>query len=325
MRWKEKPGPRYPVSPSQRLATHRNFRVQGHNSAQFAAQAAQERERRLQDQLQAEKLAKTKLERECSRLQGASASKDVVEELTAQIELERRKRKTAKRELEEAQAEMRALKKAMDDLTHLGEKYERGQKEKKKLISLLEQARSGVRGAHVGSPSAGVLTVELREAQDLRNKDTFSYSDPYCVLSVRPSQRRPGPGDSFQSQTINDNLHPVWNETFTFRDVTSKDNLEVEIFDDDDRGAVKSSQNNTLGTVKVSVADVVVASGSLQDDFPINIQAKHGTQEFKGFVTLRLTYTAGETDGSDSQVVTMLRQQLQQELAHRHELEVAVH
>lgn len=53
----------------------------------------------------------------------------------------------------------------------------------------------------------GKLTVTVVKANDLKNKEMVGKSDPYVVLYVRPLFK-------VKTRVIDDNLSPVWNQTF---------------------------------------------------------------------------------------------------------------
>ncbi|XP_073329093.1 extended synaptotagmin-3 isoform X2 [Pagrus major] len=78
----------------------------------------------------------------------------------------------------------------------------------------------------------GVVRVHLLEARDLVAKDTYMMglvkgkSDPYATIRV---------GDRhFQSKTIKENLHPVWNEVYEFvvHEAPGQE-LELDLYDED--------------------------------------------------------------------------------------------
>ncbi|KAL8130007.1 hypothetical protein V2J09_019162 [Rumex salicifolius] len=75
----------------------------------------------------------------------------------------------------------------------------------------------------------GILEVKLVEAKELSNKDLIGKSDPYAVLFVRPLRTR-----TKKSKTINNELNPIWNESFEFVvEDPSTQHLTVRVFDDE--------------------------------------------------------------------------------------------
>lgn len=53
----------------------------------------------------------------------------------------------------------------------------------------------------------GRLTVTVVRANDLKNLEMIGKSDPYVVVHIRPRFK-------VKTKTIDNNLSPVWNETF---------------------------------------------------------------------------------------------------------------
>lgn len=53
----------------------------------------------------------------------------------------------------------------------------------------------------------GKVTITIIRANDLKNREVIGKSDPYAVVYIRPLFK-------VKSKTIDDNLNPVWNETF---------------------------------------------------------------------------------------------------------------
>ncbi|CAA0819936.1 Synaptotagmin-5 [Striga hermonthica] len=93
----------------------------------------------------------------------------------------------------------------------------------------------------------GVLEVKLVQAKDLTNKDIIGKSDPYAVLYVRPLRDR-----MKKSRTINNQLHPVWNEHFEFViEDASTQHLVVKIYDDE---GLQSSE--LIGCAQIQLAEL---------------------------------------------------------------------
>lgn len=76
---------------------------------------------------------------------------------------------------------------------------------------------------------SGVLRVKVVEAKNLLNKDTVGKSDPFTILYMRhiPSRVK-------RSKTINNDLNPIWNQTFRFEveDLPTQ-SLFIKVLDDD--------------------------------------------------------------------------------------------
>ncbi|KAK7260296.1 hypothetical protein RIF29_26231 [Crotalaria pallida] len=90
----------------------------------------------------------------------------------------------------------------------------------------------------------GKLTVTIVKANDLKNKEMIGKSDPYVVVYIRPLFK-------VKTKVIDDNLNPVWNETF---DLIAEDketqSLILEVFDKD------IGQDKKLGLVKLPLIDL---------------------------------------------------------------------
>ncbi|KAF3790977.1 Synaptotagmin-4 [Nymphaea thermarum] len=91
----------------------------------------------------------------------------------------------------------------------------------------------------------GKLQITVAKATDLKNMEMIGKSDPYVVLYIRPL---------FKSKTkvIENNLNPVWDETFELI-VEDKETQTVifEVFDED------VGQDKRLGVVKLPLNELV--------------------------------------------------------------------
>ncbi|KAL9263271.1 Calcium-dependent lipid-binding protein-like protein [Drosera capensis] len=90
----------------------------------------------------------------------------------------------------------------------------------------------------------GKLTVTVIKANDLKNKEMIGKSDPYVILGIRPLFK-------VKTKVIEDNLNPVWNETF---DLIAEDketqSLILEVYDED------IGQDKKLGIAKLPLIDL---------------------------------------------------------------------
>ncbi|RWW05151.1 hypothetical protein GW17_00031592 [Ensete ventricosum] len=68
-------------------------------------------------------------------------------------------------------------------------------------------SKIGVRQGELELKPQGKLTVTIVKANDLKNQELVGKSDPYVVLFVRPVFK-------VKTKVVDDNLSPVWNETF---------------------------------------------------------------------------------------------------------------
>ncbi len=68
---------------------------------------------------------------------------------------------------------------------------------------------------------AGVMSITIEFAKDLKDQDWFGKQDPYCQISVG--------GQRFRTRTaIDGGKNPVWNETFS-ANVINENSVEVVI------------------------------------------------------------------------------------------------
>lgn len=68
----------------------------------------------------------------------------------------------------------------------------------------------------------GKLTLTVVKANDLKNMELVGKSDPYVVVYVRPMFK-------VKTKVIDDNLSPVWNETFEL--IAEDKETQVVIFE----------------------------------------------------------------------------------------------
>ncbi|CAK9145810.1 unnamed protein product [Ilex paraguariensis] len=90
----------------------------------------------------------------------------------------------------------------------------------------------------------GKLTVTVVKANDLKNMEIIGKSDPYVVLYIRPLFK-------VKSKVVDNNLNPVWNQTF---ELIAEDKetqaLIFEVFDKD------IGQDTRLGIAKLRLIDL---------------------------------------------------------------------
>lgn len=122
---------------------------------------------------------------------------------------------------------------------------------------------SNLHVAELRSPlPRGIVRIHLLEARDLSAKDIqlkgllAGKSDPYAIVRVGTQV--------FNSQIINENLNPVWNEMYEVivHEVPGQE-LEVELFDKD------PDQDDFLGRMKIDLGEVK-QHGSLDKWFPLS-------------------------------------------------------
>ncbi|XP_073028739.1 calcium-dependent lipid-binding protein-like [Primulina eburnea] len=91
----------------------------------------------------------------------------------------------------------------------------------------------------------GKLTVIVVRANELKNKELIGKSDPYVVVYIRPLVK-------VKTKVVDNNLNPVWNQTFELI-VEDKEtqSLILEVFDQD------IGQDKRLGVTKLPLIELV--------------------------------------------------------------------
>lgn len=76
----------------------------------------------------------------------------------------------------------------------------------------------------------GVLTVLLKKISNLRDEDGLGKSDPYVKFELeKDNWFFDKTLDKFQSSKKKNDLNPEYDETFTFEDVPTTDNMLLHI------------------------------------------------------------------------------------------------
>lgn len=110
---------------------------------------------------------------------------------------------------------------------------------------------TGYDTSHLELRYTGCLRVVVGRGQGLKNVDLMGKSDPYVILWLRT-------GHKFKTRVIDNNLNPVWNETFEIPvdDVhTAELILQVK-----DEGVVN---NESLGMASIPLSKVIAESNRL--------------------------------------------------------------
>ncbi|KAK9945973.1 hypothetical protein M0R45_011460 [Rubus argutus] len=119
----------------------------------------------------------------------------------------------------------------------------------------------------------GVLSVTVISAEDLPVVDFMGKADPFVVLIMKKSEAKQ------KTRVINNNLNPVWNQTFDFMvEDALHEMLIVEVWDHDTFG------KDRIGRVIMTLTRVLM-EGEYQECYPIDI-AKSGR------ITLSLKWVA---------------------------------
>ncbi|KAL3829600.1 hypothetical protein ACJIZ3_018402 [Penstemon smallii] len=90
----------------------------------------------------------------------------------------------------------------------------------------------------------GKLTITVIKASDLKNKELIGKSDPYVVVHIRPLFK-------LKTKVIENNLNPVWNQTFELiAEDKETQSLILEVFDQD------IGQDKRLGIAKIPLIEL---------------------------------------------------------------------
>ncbi|XP_050126136.1 synaptotagmin-5-like [Malus sylvestris] len=104
----------------------------------------------------------------------------------------------------------------------------------------------------------GVLTITIISAEDLPPVDLMGKADPYVVLTLKKS------GAKNKTRVVNDNLNPVWNQTFDFVvEDGLHDMLILEVWDHDTFG------KDYMGRCILTLTRVIL-EGEYQDSIPLD-------------------------------------------------------
>ncbi|GMI69666.1 calcium-dependent lipid-binding protein, Synaptotagmin 7 [Hibiscus trionum] len=90
----------------------------------------------------------------------------------------------------------------------------------------------------------GRLTVTVVKANDLKNMEVIGKSDPYVVVHISPRFK-------YKTKVVDNNLNPVWNQTFELiAEDRETQSLTVEVFDED------IGQDGRLGIAKLRLSEL---------------------------------------------------------------------
>ncbi|KAG2432134.1 hypothetical protein HXX76_009060 [Chlamydomonas incerta] len=128
---------------------------------------------------------------------------------------------------------------------------------------------------------AGVMSVTLEFAKDLKDSDWFGKQDPYCIIRVG--------GQTFRTRTaVDGGRNPVWNETFRFN-VINENSVDVEIKDED------VGRDDLIGTATFSLAK---ARESGADRIQAGVVSKKSRKQ-RGFLSIVLSWAPNKALKSD--------------------------
>ncbi|XP_074566673.1 calcium-dependent lipid-binding protein-like [Curcuma longa] len=127
----------------------------------------------------------------------------------------------------------------------------------------------------------GKLTVTVVRANSLKNLELVGKSDPYVVLYVRPTFK-------VKTKVVDDNLSPVWNETFQLLAEDKETQYIIfEVYDED-----KLQQDKKMGVAKLGLQEL---EPGVTKEIQLNLLASLDTLKVKdkkdrGSLTIKVLY-----------------------------------
>ncbi|CAH1412081.1 unnamed protein product [Lactuca virosa] len=126
----------------------------------------------------------------------------------------------------------------------------------------------------------GKLMLTVVKAHNLKNMEMMGKSDPYAVAFIRPLEK-------FKTKVIENNLNPVWNQTFhlTVEDRETQFAV-VEVFDDD------IGADQRLGIAKLQLIDL---QPEIEKELELRLQPSLDMMKIKdkkdrGTITIKARY-----------------------------------
>ncbi|KAL1219195.1 Calcium-dependent lipid-binding protein [Cardamine amara subsp. amara] len=126
----------------------------------------------------------------------------------------------------------------------------------------------------------GKLIVTVVKATNLKNKELIGKSDPYATIHIRPVFK-------YKTKAIENNLNPVWDQTFELiAEDKETQSLTIEVFDKD------VGQDERLGLVKLPLSSL---EAEVTKEMELNLLSSLDTLKVKdkkdrGTITLKLHY-----------------------------------
>ncbi|KAL7590015.1 hypothetical protein Lser_V15G37955 [Lactuca serriola] len=130
------------------------------------------------------------------------------------------------------------------------------------LEKVLEDGSGGENGNFVDNQrkmviTRGVLSVTVISAEDLPPADLMGKADPFVVLTMKKT------GTKNKTRVVNENLNPIWNQTFDFVvEDGLHDMLIVEVWDHDTFG------KDFMGRCILTLTRVIL-EGEYKDNFQV--------------------------------------------------------
>lgn len=126
----------------------------------------------------------------------------------------------------------------------------------------------------------GKLTLTVVKANNLKNMEMIGKSDPYTVVHIRPLFK-------VKTKVVDNNLNPVWNQTFELiAEDKETQSLIVEVFDED------IGQDKRLGIAKLPLIELEAETAK---EYELRLLASLDTLKVKdkkdrGTITIKVLY-----------------------------------
>lgn len=130
----------------------------------------------------------------------------------------------------------------------------------------------------------GVLQVKLVQGKNLLNKDMIGKSDPFAILYIRPI-----PSRMKKSKTVDNDLNPIWNETFKFEvEDLSTQSLFIRVLDEEGVQEAEFLGCAKLELKKLKLGQLIDIWVPLVKDFDMTYTS---STKYRGEIHLELSYT----------------------------------
>mmetsp|Transcript_10252 Transcript_10252/g.28970 ORF Transcript_10252/g.28970 Transcript_10252/m.28970 type:complete len:296 (-) Transcript_10252:78-965(-) len=127
------------------------------------------------------------------------------------------------------------------------------------------------------------LRVSIQGASGLRNADTFSKSDPYCICQLEGK-----PETKVQTQVTKDNVNPEWNFEVKMVAYERGDVLLFEVYEVYDKDSAASKSDDLLGKARLT-SEQMEGNGFFGD-----LQLEEGSKPCKGSLYIQVRWENAE-------------------------------
>eukprot|EP01134_Creolimax_fragrantissima_P000404 CFRG0404T1 len=162
---------------------------------------------------------------------------------------------------------------------------------KEEFVKILEEERA----VALNLPCPGAqYTITINRAFNLLAKDTDGTSDPYCMVGIVPKTtskiHKYGPLKFQRTKSVQKNLNPMWDETFTFEcfDVWGSKIL-IDCFDDDQyfisgHSRIEPGGDDFLGRISIPLSTVGRNSERI-----VEVLARSSKSQVNGAISIQIT------------------------------------